>query len=70
LEGDSAEAEPAHCLAGEAPHPLEDREESYHAPQCVTGYDIFDNRFIVGDNLLTLKTLEQEVGGTNMMLGD
>jgi adenine-specific DNA-methyltransferase len=39
---------------------LEDAERSYHAPQRVTDYDIFDNRLIFGDNLLALKALEQE----------
>lgn len=43
---------------------LEDSELSYHAPQRVTGGDIFDNMLIHGDNLLALKALEQEYAGT------
>ncbi|MCL2659165.1 MAG: site-specific DNA-methyltransferase [Acidobacteriaceae bacterium] len=42
---------------------LEDTEKSYHARQRVTSNDIFDNRLIFGDNLLALKTLEQEFSG-------
>src|SRR5579862_1756158 len=42
---------------------LEDPEQSYHAKQRVTPYDIFDNRLIFGDNLLALKALEQEFAG-------
>ena len=42
---------------------LEDTEKSYHARQRVTDHDIFDNRLIFGDNLLALKTLEQEFTG-------
>jgi adenine-specific DNA-methyltransferase len=42
---------------------LEDLEKSYHAPQRVTEHDRFDNRLIFGDNLLALKTLEQEFAG-------
>ncbi len=37
---------------------LEDPEKSYHAKQRVT-----DNKLIFGDNLLALKTLEQEYAG-------
>ncbi len=42
---------------------LEDPEKSYHAAQRVTENDIFDNRLIFGDNLLALKSLEQEFTG-------
>jgi adenine-specific DNA-methyltransferase len=42
---------------------LEDPEKSYHAKQRVTKNDIFDNRLIFGDNLLALKSLEQEFAG-------
>ena len=42
---------------------LEDPELSYHAAQHVTENDIFDNRLIIGDNLLALKALEQEFAG-------
>jgi adenine-specific DNA-methyltransferase len=42
---------------------LEDTEESYHALHRVTDGDIFDNRLIMGDNLLALKALEQEFAG-------
>jgi len=42
---------------------LEDPEKSYHAPHRVTDHDIFDNRLIFGDNLLALKSLEQEFTG-------
>jgi len=42
---------------------LEDPEKSYHAPHRVTDHDLFDNRLIFGDNLLALKTLEQEFSG-------
>jgi adenine-specific DNA-methyltransferase len=42
---------------------LEDPGKSYHAPYWVTENDIFDNRLIFGDNLLALKTLEQEFTG-------
>ncbi|HXH13822.1 MAG TPA: site-specific DNA-methyltransferase [Alphaproteobacteria bacterium] len=42
---------------------LEDVEKSYHAQQRVTDHDIFDNRLIFGDNLLALKSLEQEFTG-------
>jgi len=43
---------------------LEDPEKSYHAPNRVTDHDIFSNRLIFGDNLLALKSLEQEFAGT------
>ena len=33
---------------------LEDPERSYHAKQRVNEKDIFDNKLIFGDNLLTL----------------
>jgi len=42
---------------------LEDPEKSYHAQHRVTDTDIFDNRLIFGDNLLALKSLEQEFAG-------
>ena len=42
---------------------LEDPDKSYYAKQRVTDNDIFDNRLIFGDNLLTLKALEQEFSG-------
>lgn len=42
---------------------LEDTELSYHAPHRVSDDDIFDNRLIFGDNLLALKSLEQEFSG-------
>jgi adenine-specific DNA-methyltransferase len=42
---------------------LEDPEKSYHAPHRVTDKDIFDNRLIFGDNLLALKSVEQEFAG-------
>lgn len=37
---------------------LEDPEKSYDALHRVTDHDIFDNRLIFWDNLLTLKALE------------
>lgn len=43
---------------------LEDPEKSYHGQHRVTDKDIFDNRLIFGDNLLALKSLEQEYAGT------
>lgn len=43
---------------------IEDKEKSFHAPFRVGEKDIFDNRLIFGDNLLTLKSLEQEFSGT------
>jgi adenine-specific DNA-methyltransferase len=42
---------------------LEELEKSFHAPHHVTDHDLFDNRLIFGDNLLTLKALEQEFTG-------
>ncbi len=42
---------------------LEDPSKSYHAKQRVSDSDIFDNRLIFGDNLLALKSLEQEFAG-------
>lgn len=42
---------------------LEEPEKSYHASHRVSKKDIFDNRLIVGDNLLALKALEQEFAG-------
>lgn len=41
---------------------LEDTEKSYHAKYRVED-DIFDNKLIFGDNLLALKSLEQEYSG-------
>jgi len=42
---------------------LEDPELSHHAPKRVDNNDIFDNILIHGDNLLALKSLEQEYLG-------
>jgi adenine-specific DNA-methyltransferase len=42
---------------------LEDPEKSCHAAHRITENDIFDNRLIFGDNLLALKSLEQEFTG-------
>lgn len=42
---------------------LDDREKSHHAAHRVTDHDLFDNRLIFGDNLLALKSLEQEFTG-------
>jgi len=42
---------------------LEDPGKSYHASQRVSEKDFFDNRLIFGDNLLALKSLEQEFAG-------
>jgi adenine-specific DNA-methyltransferase len=42
---------------------VEDPTKSYHAKQRVSENDIFDNRLIFGDNLLALKSLEQEFTG-------
>jgi adenine-specific DNA-methyltransferase len=42
---------------------IEDLERSCHAKQRVTENDLFDNRLIFGDNLLALKSLEQELIG-------
>ena len=42
---------------------LEDPAKSYHAAQRVSDKDIFDNRLILGDNLLALKALEAEFAG-------
>jgi adenine-specific DNA-methyltransferase len=42
---------------------IEDPALSYHAPHRVCEDDIFDNRLIFGDNLLALKSLEQEFAG-------
>jgi adenine-specific DNA-methyltransferase len=36
---------------------------TYHAAYKVTDDDIFDNRLILGDNLLALKALESEFTG-------
>ena len=37
---------------------LEDPARSYHSAHRVTENDLFDNRLIFGDNLLSLKALE------------
>lgn len=42
---------------------LEDPALSYHAKHRVSDSDIFDNRLILGDNLLALKALEAEFTG-------
>ncbi len=42
---------------------LEDPAKSYHAAARVTDHDIFDNRLILGDNLLALRALESEFAG-------
>ena len=42
---------------------IEDPAKSSHAPFRVSGKDIFDNRLILGDNLLALRALEQEFLG-------
>lgn len=42
---------------------LEDPEKSYHAKYRVSKNDLYDNRLIFGDNLLALKSLEQEFIG-------
>jgi adenine-specific DNA-methyltransferase len=42
---------------------IEDSENSYHANRRVSEHDLFDNRLILGDNLLALKALEQEFAG-------
>src|SRR6266568_8460590 len=42
---------------------LEDSSLSHHAAHRVSENDIFDDRLIFGDNLLALKSLEQEFAG-------
>ncbi len=42
---------------------LEDPSKSYHAAGRVTDHDPFDNRLILGDNLLALKALELDFAG-------
>ena len=42
---------------------IEDLAFSYHASSRSEGYDLFDNRLILGDNLLALKALEQDFAG-------
>ena len=42
---------------------IEDPALSFHAPQRVSDADVFDNRLILGDNLLALKALEHEFAG-------
>ena len=39
---------------------LEDSSRSYHADHRRSESDLFDNRLIFGDNLLALKSLEQQ----------
>lgn len=43
---------------------IEDDELSYHANKKITDDDFYDNRLIYGDNLLALKSLENEFSGT------
>ena len=42
---------------------LEDPTNSYHAATRVTDHDIFDDLLICGDNLLALRSLEQQFAG-------
>lgn len=42
---------------------IEDTEKSYHAKHRVSDNDIFDNKLIFGDNLLALKSLEDNFSG-------
>src|SRR5688572_14445924 len=42
---------------------LEDPQRSYHARERVGDADLFENMLIFGDNLLALKSLEQEFAG-------
>lgn len=42
---------------------IEDPELSYHAKVRYSDDDLFDNKLILGDNLLALKALEQEYAG-------
>lgn len=42
---------------------LEDPSMSYHAAARLSDHDLFDNRLICGDNLLALKSLEQDFAG-------
>ena len=42
---------------------IDDNERSHHAERRVTDNDLFDNRLILGDNLLALKALESELSG-------
>ena len=42
---------------------IDDNERSHHAERRVTDNDMFDNRLILGDNLLALKALESELSG-------
>ncbi|HEX5009339.1 MAG TPA: site-specific DNA-methyltransferase [Planctomycetota bacterium] len=42
---------------------LSDESRSHHAARRTSQNDCFDNRLIFGDNLLALKSLEQEVAG-------
>lgn len=42
---------------------LEDSALSYHAPFRRSLTDIYDNKLIFGDNLLSLKALEQDYSG-------
>ena len=42
---------------------LEDATKSFHANARVSANDVFDNRLILGDNLLALRALDQEFVG-------
>ncbi|WP_246744056.1 hypothetical protein [Bartonella raoultii] len=42
---------------------MEDLEKSYHASHQISANDVFDDKLILGDNLLVLKVLEQEYAG-------
>lgn len=42
---------------------VEEYDRSYHAPSRVSNADFYENRLIFGDNLLALKSLEQEYTG-------
>lgn len=42
---------------------LEDKDLSYRASNRVSDHDVFDNKIIFGDNLLALKSLEQDYTG-------
>ena len=42
---------------------IEETDRSHHAKQLFTNKDIFDNHLIFGDNLLALKSLEQNYTG-------
>jgi adenine-specific DNA-methyltransferase len=42
---------------------IEDPTYSYHAKSSTSDKDVFENRLILGDNLLALKSLEQDFAG-------